>query len=727
MYIEELPLPNNILEALKKLGYKKLYPPQIEAIKKGLLRGKNLIVATPTASGKTFIAVLLMIKKLLNERDGKIIYLVPLKALANEKYQEFKDIFGKIQLGKINIRISTGDYDSKGEELRNAHIIVATYEKMDSLIRHSPTWIKKVRTLVVDEAHLIGSVDRGYVIENIVMRYRSEGIPIQILMLSATISNIDHFSKWIEGGEVKNNWRPVPLVEAVLYDHEIYLPDGNIDKIENITGDPIIDKIIQTLKKHGQILIFTQSRNEARRKAKKIANIIKRYLNEVFDEGEIELLNLYSQKVLKIGEQTKLSEELSKLIKYGVAFHHAGLGLHHRSLIEDIYRDGLLKIITATPTLASGVNLPSRTVIITYTTRRFAGYEDTINVFEYKQMAGRAGRPKYDEIGEAYLYTRNQWNIDYLTTSYILGDIEPIVSRLLENENLDKVLLSFISSTNGVDEAKIYFYLSKSLAKIQYDDEKLLRHSRHSLNRLKLYNMMDIAGKKGREFYIPTHLGKRVSELYISPSTGAYLYKISSTDSELSEFELLYHLSKTKDMIKMGVRKKDVSRIIGLLELEDNLRKFLETIYSPFSSALFEEDEMAVIKTTFVLEDWINEKSEEDIRENWGVEPGDLYALYTTAEWLSYAASEISKINGNKKLAREYLVLTHRLRYGVKEELVPLTLIPDIGRRRARILYNHGFKTILDIKKTKPQDLLGIPGIGPTLAKKIIEEASKLL
>lgn len=726
MYIDELPLPNEVIEGLKKIGYKKLYPPQIEAIKKGLLEGKNLIVATPTASGKTFIAILLMIKKILHQRDGKIVYLVPLKALANEKYQEFKDIFGKIKLGKINIMISTGDYDSKGEELRKAHIIVATYEKMDSLIRHSPTWIKKVRTLVIDEAHLIGSVDRGYVIENIIMRYRSEGIPIQILMLSATISNIEHLSRWIEGEEVKNDWRPVPLREAVLYDHEIYHPDGNVEKIENITGDPIMDKVIHTLKEHGQILIFTQSRNEARRKAKKIANIMRRYLNEFFNEREINLLNLYSQKVLKIGEQTKLNEELSKLIKYGVAFHHAGLGLQHRILIENIYRDGLLKIITATPTLASGVNLPSRTVIITYTTRRFAGYEDTINVFEYKQMAGRAGRPKYDELGEAYLYTRNQWNIDYLITSYILGDIEPIVSKLLEDENLDKVLLSFISSTNGVDEAKIHFYLSKSLAKIQYDEKRLVRHGEHSLNRLKLYNMIDIAENEGRKFYIPTPLGKRVSELYISPSTGAYLHKISLTENELSEFELLYHLSKTKDMIKTGVRKKDTSRIIGLLELEDNLRKFLEIVYSPFSNALFEEDEMAVIKTTFVLEDWINERSEEDIREKWGVEPGDLYALYTTAEWLSYAASEIAKISGNKELAKEYTVLTHRLRYGVKEELVSLTLIPDIGRKRARILYNNGFKTVYDIKKARPQDLLGIPGIGPTLAKKIIEEASKL-
>ncbi len=727
MYIDEVPLPRDIINALKKLGYEKLYPPQEEAIKKGLFEGKNLIVATPTASGKTFIAILLMIHKLLREKDGKIVYLVPLKALANEKYQEFKEVFSKIPIGKVNIMISTGDYDSSGEELRKAHIIIATYEKMDSLMRHNPTWIRSVRTLVVDEVHLIGSVDRGFVIENIIMRYKSEGTPIQILMLSATITNIDHFSKWIDGEEVKVNWRPVPLVEAVLYNHEEYFPNGNIKRINDITGDPVIDKTIQTLEEKGQVLIFTQSRNEAKRRAKRIANILKKYMDKLFTQEEKRLLMEYSQTILNIGEQTKLSEELSKVVKYGVAFHHAGLGLQHRSLIENLFREKLLKVITATPTLAAGVNLPSRTVIITYTSRRFAGYEEMINVFDYKQMAGRAGRPRYDEYGEALLYTRNQWNIDYLISNYILGDIEPITSKLLEGENLDTVLLSFISSAHGVDDEKIHFYLSKSLAKIQYSEEKLLKRSRLVLNRLKSYGMIDIIESRTRNYYTPTPLGKRVSELYILPSTGAYLYRVISRSDDLSEFELLYHISKTKDMIKVGVRKKDVSRIIELLEIEENLHKFLEIVYSPFSNALFDEDEMAVIKTTFVMEDWINEKSEEYIRENWGVEPGDLYAIYTTGEWLTYSASEIAKIAKNKKLANKYLILSYRLRYGVKEELVPLTLIPEVGRKRARALYNHGFKTILDLKKAELHDLISIPGIGPKLAKKIIEEASKLL
>lgn len=727
MYIDEVPLPRNVIESLKKLGYQELYPPQEEAIKKGLFEGKNLIVATPTASGKTFIAILLMIQKLLQDKNGKIVYLVPLKALANEKYQEFREIFSRIPIGKVNIMISTGDYDSRGEELKKAHIIIATYEKMDSLMRHNPTWIKSVRTLVVDEVHLIGSVDRGYVIENIIMRYKSEGMPIQILMLSATITNIDHFSRWIDGEEVRVNWRPVPLVEAVLYNHEEYFPDGNVKKINDVTGDPIIDKIIQTIEDEGQVLVFTQSRNEAKRRAKRIANILKKYMDRFFTEEAKKLLNEYSQVVLTIGEQTKLSEELSKVVKYGVAFHHAGLGLQHRSLIERLFREGILKVITATPTLAAGVNLPSRIVIITYTSRRFAGYEEMINVFDYKQMAGRAGRPKYDEFGEALLYTRNQWNIDYLISNYILGDIEPITSKLLEGENLDTVLLSFISSTNGVDDDKIHFYLSKSLAKIQYSEERLLRRCRLVLNRLKSYGMIDIIKSRGRNFYTPTPLGKRVSELYVLPSTGAYLYRIVSTADELTEFELLYHITKTKDMIKMSVRKKDVSRIIELLELEENLRKFLDIIYSPFSNALFDEDEMTVMKTTFVMEDWINERSEEHIREKWGVEPGDLYAIYTTGEWLAYSASEIAKIARNKKLANEYLVLAYRLKYGVKEELVPLTLIPEVGRKRARTLYNHGYRTVLDLKKAKLHDLVSIPGIGPKIAKKIIEEASKLL
>ncbi len=598
---------------------------------------------------------------------------------------------------------------------------------MDSLIRHNPSWLKSVKTLIIDEVHLIGSVDRGYVIENIIMKFMAEGTKLQILMLSATITNINQFKDWIKGEAIKLNWRPVPLIEGVLYNHEIYYPDGNVASFPDITGDPIIDKTINTLREGGQVLVFTQSRSEAKRRAKRIANILKKYLDEIYTPNEKIDLTKYSEIVLNIGEKTKLNEEISKTIRYGVAFHHAGLGLQHRNLIEKLFRSRLIKVLTATPTLAAGVNLPSRTVIITYTSRRRAGFEEMINVFDYKQMAGRAGRPQYDKYGESLIYTANQWNIDYLLSNYILGQIEPITSKLLEGENLDTVLLAFVASTNGVDDAKIHYYLSKSLASIQYSFERVLSKTKLAVSKLKKYEMIDVIQLQDKTFYIPTTLGRRVAELYVLPSTGAYLHKISKEYTNLSEFEALYHISKTKDMIKLSVRKKDVSRIIETLELEENLKKFLDVIYNPFSNALFDTDEIANLKVAFVLEDWINEKSEEHIREKWGVEPGDLYALYTTAEWLAYSASEIAKVVGNKKLSSLYQILSIRLKYGVKEELVSLTLIPEVGRRRARILYNHGYRTILDLKKAELKDLISIPGIGPKLAKKIIEETQKLL
>ncbi len=727
MKIDELPLPIEVKRTLKRIGYRELYPPQEEAIKRGLFKGKNLVVATPTASGKTFIAILLTIYNWVNGRKGKTIYLVPLKALANEKYNEFRDIFSKLPIKKPVIRISTGDYDSKGEELRHADVIIATYEKMDSLLRHSPSWMYDISTVIIDETHLIGSPDRGGVVENIITRLLTEGLNLQILMLSATISNIKHFEEWIEGEAININWRPVPLKEGVLYNHEIYYDDGEIGKIKKYIGDPILDKILETIFQGGQVLVFVHSRNEAKRRAKKISRTMQRFLTKLYTDDEIIYLDRLAQKILDVGEKTKLSEELSNVVRYGVAFHHAGLGINHRSLIEESFRDGYIKILTATPTLAAGVNLPSRTVIITYTSRRIAGFYEPINVFDYKQMAGRAGRPQYDEFGEALVYTSNQWNIDYIISNYIQGEIEPIMSSLLEGENMEVTLLSLISSVNGIDMSKLKYYISKTLAYIQYPEKRVVNRMDIALKRLSEYGMIDIVESGDKTYFIPTSLGKRTSELYILPSTGRYFYiQFRKPMGIQTDFELLYHLSHTKDMITLNVRKKDISRILSLMEVEDYLSKYIDAIYNPFSNSIYDIDETSVIKTALVLYDWINERTEEYIRENWGVEPGDLYALYTTAEWLAYSASEIAIIAGNMEISRRYKILSQRIRYGVKEELVSLTQIPDIGRRRARLLYKHGYKTLYDLKQAELKDLVSIPGIGTKLAQKIMEEVKKL-
>ena len=194
MLIEELPLPRYITDWFKSKGYTKLYPPQEEAIRRGLLEGKNLIITTPTASGKTFTAILAIVNVLLKFHNSKVIYLVPLKALANEKLREFKELLNfRINNRAISIAISTGDYDTPSEELKNADIIIATNERMDSILRHSPQWIRKIKLVIADEGHLIGVSDRGPVLESILTKLKIEFNDVQIIVLSATLKNKDDF------------------------------------------------------------------------------------------------------------------------------------------------------------------------------------------------------------------------------------------------------------------------------------------------------------------------------------------------------------------------------------------------------------------------------------------------------------------------------------------------------------------------------------------------------
>ncbi|RLE47366.1 MAG: RNA helicase, partial [Candidatus Methanomethylicota archaeon] len=393
MKIVELPISDEAKELLQREGFRELYPPQELAVKSGLLEGENSVVASPTASGKTLIAMLAAIKH-FSEKVGKTIYLTPLRALASEKYREFKLME---KLG-AKVRISTGDYDTPGYELRDADVIVTTNEKMDSLLRHNSPWIKESSLIVADEIHLIGFEDRGPTLEVLITRLLHEIPNAQILALSATVSNAYEIAEWLDAKVIDIDWRPVPLKEGVFFQHKIYFANGEVSRVKRLTGSPRIDLVLDEIMNGGQAIAFMRTRTDAVKAAIRIAEAIKEnpLIRRSLNETELKKL---SDRVLVEGERTQLSDILSSLIKFGVAFHHAGLSSIHRSLIEDAFREGKLKALTATPTLAAGVNLPSRRVIITYLSRYSMGFSQPLSVFEYKQMAGRAGRPRYDEYG----------------------------------------------------------------------------------------------------------------------------------------------------------------------------------------------------------------------------------------------------------------------------------------------------------------------------------------
>ncbi|MFQ5711855.1 MAG: DEAD/DEAH box helicase [Candidatus Geothermarchaeales archaeon] len=724
--IEEIDLPRPVIDLLLESGYRETYPPQEMAIKAGVLENKNMILASPTASGKTLIAFMAASKHVY-EGKGKVVYLVPLRALASEKYNEFKvlNTIRKKNGGKIRIRITTGDYDVPGEELGRADVIIATNEKMDSLMRHAPSWLPTISLIIFDEIHLVHYPDRGPTLEVLITRLLHDLPEAQILGLSATISNVEEFSKWIKADVITTDWRPVPLREGVFYDHKLFFGDGSSRLVSDLTKYPTGDITITTVEEGGQIIIFTRTRKQAVNEAKRMAKLLESTYPPSTAKGDVmnyPELSVAAREVLSRGEKTKLSETLADLVRRGSAFHHAGLSSSHRRIVENAFRDGLIKVLAATPTLAAGVNLPSRVVVITYTERYSMGYREPISIFEYKQMAGRAGRPTYDKFGEAILIARSEDSFDFLYDMYVNGEPERLTSKLGDEDVLDMHILGLIASKRRQRKSDVIDFFESTLYGLQESPKKIFRKIHRSLGKLKAGEL--ISDSNGT--YQPTPFGRRVAQLYISPSTGMYIREQLEPlrDEPVHPLGYLHLICSTPDMPLFPLYRRESKKLEALLdENEEHL------LIKPPSQLLFYTysllDYLQQFKSALVLYDWMEEISEDGILSKWRVEPGDLHSAAYTAEWLLYSASQLALLFKRRLVADELLLLSRRVRYGIKRELTPLVELEGVGRVRARSLYNSGYKSMGALAKASVSELERVPGIGGTLAKAIKDQISK--
>ncbi len=696
-------------------GITELYPPQAAAIENGILEGKNLLMSVPTAAGKTLVAELCMLRSILLHQ-GRCLYIAPLKALASEKYNDFKQKYSSLG---VQVGIAIGDLDTPSHYLNRYQIIIATAEKVDSLLRSKAKWlIDALSVVVLDEIHFINDASRGPTMEILTARIKQLNPKVQILALSATVSNAQEMAEWLKAELVTSTWRPIPLKEGVYFNEQIIFNHAGTRIISEEPSDDMSKLALDTLRGKGQVLIFVNSRRSAQAVSREISSNV----SQTLTADERKDLTLLSKKITGAsGDATKICRKLADVISQGVAFHHAGLKPNQRDLIETHFKKNLIKVICSTPTLAAGVNLPAQRAVIRDCKRFESGLGSAyIPTSEYKQCAGRAGRPQYDSFGEAVLVAKSFSETEALFERYIRASPEPIMSKLADESALRVHILASIAGG--------YIYDVKGM--LEFISHTFLYHQGQESNILDLITQIfeflhreKFIEKSGYHFF-PTTLGSLTSRLYIDPMTAITIrdgLKKIPPDKIFPVIGMLHLMCSCPDNPLLNVGKKDLEDLERFASQHSD-----ELILNPENYPIFEDvyAYLATIKTAWLLLQWIEEEKEEFICDQFNVGPGDVYRHVETTQWLLYAAGNIAQLFHHKKLTFQLENLRTRIQYGIKEELLELTRLKGIGRVRARILHTHGFKKLVDLKHGSLDKIASLPHIGKTIAQDILTQIS---
>ena len=528
----------------------------------------------------------------------------------------------------------------------------------------------------------------------------------------------------------------------------------NITDVAELSPDETLNIALDTIKIGKQAIIFASSKASCEKTAREIANYLKKHdLNGKKTELHEEL----SQKILSVlSHPTSQCEKLSDAAKYGIAFHHSGLAYQQREIIENAFRDGTIKIIVATPTLAAGVSMPAfRTILKDL--KRFSGYGmNYIPVLEYMQQSGRAGRPEYDTFGEAIMIAKSDKEKDILYDKYVCGAPEEITSKLAVEPILRTYVLSLIATNFVKTKPELLDFFKDTFWAHQFGDFYYLSQRINSvLNDLIGYGFVEVVNEKDshikKEMHIKkentitkhgdfisatalskkenneeqlrsTLIGTRVSELYIDPDSANQIIvslkkakayeKETSTQKNTSDFAYLFMLCQTNELKpRSNLSNKDFELMQEELLKKDDGEDdggFITNKISQDDDLYY--DYLNAFKGAFIIDLWCNEFGEDFLFEKYNIRPGELNEKISRLDWLIYGASELAKLSGKKELITPLNRLRTRVSYGVKEELLPLLQIKGIGRARARKLFNNKLHNIGDLKKIDESVLAHILG-----------------
>ena len=669
-----LPLDPEVIPLLRAQGIDAFYPPQATAIEP-ISKGRSVLLACPTASGKSLVAYLALLRAFRQGQAG--LYLVPLRALAAEKYEEL-DAFKSLGL---KVGLSMGDFDIPPERLAKLDVLVATSEKADGLLRHGSPWLRRVGVVVADEIHLLRDPDRGPTLEVTLTRLRRMNPQLQVVALSATIGNSEELAEWLAADHIASEFRPVPLRWGVFREGRITFTDLTTRELPE-GGEPVARLARTVVEDGGQALVFVNSRRASEQVAQQLGATIRATLSVAERAGAAAT----AQELLGVSEEeTEGIRRLGGMVPSGVAFHNASLTNPERRVIERAFRDRRLKVLVATPTLAAGINLPARRVIVRDLTRYDdrLGIQAPIPVLEVQQMCGRAGRPRFDTTGEAVLLARDADEEARLLDTYLSAAPEQVTSRLAAEPALRMHLLALVASGEVDTEEELERFFGATFYGFTLPMEELNDQVERVRNFLELYGFLE-RGPRLRA----TPFGRLTSELYLDPLSALYLrHALEKAPRGVRPFALLAAIAATPDLPPLFLRRGEEPELLERFQDEEP-----ELLLKPEEEPLSVDLDLflATLKTAALLEMWIDERPILEITQRFNVGAGDLRTKVEDAEWLLFGMGRLA-VRFRRDLARSVDELSLRIRYGVRDELIDLVHLRGIGRVRGRALFAAGF------------------------------------
>ncbi|KAI0482823.1 P-loop containing nucleoside triphosphate hydrolase protein [Xylariaceae sp. FL0804] len=761
-------LPERLVQNLNTLGIRDIYPWQKQCLLgPGLLSGtRNLVYTAPTGGGKSLVADILMLRRVLEDRQAKALLVLPYVALVQEKVRWLRNVVQDIKrlplvdetpeskarpwqkrpdeetirvigfFGGGKIRASWSDFD----------IAVCTFEKANMLINTAMDdgTIGNLKAVVLDELHMVDDDHRGYLIELIATKLLCLDHSVQMIGMSATLSNIDILSQWLNAHKYTTFYRPVPIEEHLVYDGRVYPASTTIlprivsqagvsststgqldmDPIRIVQSSPhkefkdtVLNAVValasETAGSGYGVLVFCSSRQGCESDARLISRV-----SPPADQLDPDTLEKRADLLTDLRSlPTGLDPSLADMIPAGVAFHHAGLTTEERDLIADAYDNGALKVIVATCSLAAGINLPARRVIL----HNARMGRDLIGPSMLRQMRGRAGRKGKDEIGETYLCCRK--NDLEGVVELMHAELPQISSGLMTDKHrIRRALLEIIAIRLADSRDSVQEYIQKTLMHLSSEPGLIFEHLESGLRELV---EMGFIQHDIDDSYAATQLGKAVVASSLEPEDGAFVHREMRRALRAfvmdGEMHVLYTFTPVQDLsvtINWQVFRAEMEalddsgmRVMNFLGLKPTVINKMAQGGSLKESTPQEKETSRVYHRFYLalqLKDLCNEKPVHVVARKYDMPRGTVQTLAQTCQ--GFAAGMV-KFCQQMDWGAMAAILDHfsdRLKAGAKADLLALAKITFIKSRTARVFYDNGFKTIAMIANADPNELVPV-------------------